>query len=137
PPEVVKQGIPSLAPPQHRHFRGILNPPGVPKPSLSPALKSTKSTPKLAARPSKSTPSSPTKAKEQQRPELKPKKSVEEVWGDRYNGGLQYNYESGVGVGGSAGTRSLRTAASRKSLENSFKYGIDLSDVPVFLRRVS
>lgn len=54
---------------------------------------------------------------------------------DRYSGGLDYNYEPGLGLGGSAGTRDLRSVASRKSLVTSYQFGIDLSDVPVFLQR--
>lgn len=57
-------------------------------------------------------------------------------WG-RYSGGLSYGYEGrGVGVGGSAGTRSLHSAASSKSLHWRNQYGVDLSDVPVMLQRV-
>ncbi|KAF2108951.1 hypothetical protein BDV96DRAFT_246046 [Lophiotrema nucula] len=56
---------------------------------------------------------------------------------DRYSGGLDYGYEGrGYGVGGSAGTRMLHSAASRKSLLFSNQYGVDLSDVPVILQRV-
>ncbi|KAK3047225.1 hypothetical protein LTR09_011325 [Extremus antarcticus] len=57
---------------------------------------------------------------------------------DRYAGGYQYGFESGVGFGGSAGTRMKPDSrAQRKSKELSEGYGIDLSDVPVFLRKVS
>lgn len=51
----------------------------------------------------------------------------------RFEGGLSYGYEPGHGLGGSAGTRSAKTAASRKSMEVSRGYGIDLSDIPVFV----
>lgn len=51
----------------------------------------------------------------------------------RYAGGLQYGYEPGCGLGGSAGTRSAKTEASRKSVEVSRGFGLDLSDVPVFV----
>ena len=51
----------------------------------------------------------------------------------RYGGGLLYGYEPGQGLGGSAGTRGAQTLASRKSVELSKGYGIDLSDVPVFV----
>ena len=51
----------------------------------------------------------------------------------RYDGGLLYGYEPGQGLGGSAGTRSSKTLASRKSVEVSKGYGIDLSDIPVFV----
>ncbi|KAF2474551.1 uncharacterized protein BDR25DRAFT_301255 [Lindgomyces ingoldianus] len=55
---------------------------------------------------------------------------------DRYRGGLEYGYERGFGIGGSAGTRQLHSAASRKSMHFSNQFGVDLSDVPVFLQRV-
>lgn len=51
----------------------------------------------------------------------------------RYEGGLSYGYEPGVGIGGSAGTRSEKTGASRKSIGFSQGYGVDLSDVPIFV----
>lgn len=52
---------------------------------------------------------------------------------DRYAGGLSYGYEPGLGLGGSAGTRNMKTGASRKSLGVSRGYGVDLSDVPIFV----
>ena len=51
----------------------------------------------------------------------------------RYAGGLMYGYEPGCGLGGSAGTRSAKTEASRKSMDVSKGFGIDLSDVPIFV----
>ena len=51
----------------------------------------------------------------------------------RFEGGLSFGYEPGFGIGGSAGTRSMKTGASRKSIEVSLGYGIDLSDVPIFV----
>ncbi|MCJ1253067.1 hypothetical protein MMC24_000874 [Lignoscripta atroalba] len=51
----------------------------------------------------------------------------------RYEGGLYYGYEPGFGLGGSAGTRSIKTGASRKSVDVSLGYGIDLSDIPIFV----
>ena len=51
----------------------------------------------------------------------------------RFEGGLAFAYEPGYGVGGSAGTRGMKTGASRKSVEVSRGYGIDLSDVPIFV----
>ncbi len=51
----------------------------------------------------------------------------------RYNGGLLYGYEPGIGLGGSAGTRGATTGASRKSVDVSRGFGVDLSDVPVFV----
>lgn len=54
----------------------------------------------------------------------------------RYSGGLEYNYEGrGLGVGGSAGTRSQHSTASSKSMQWRSQYGVDFSDVPVFLQR--
>ncbi|KAF2099204.1 hypothetical protein NA57DRAFT_76433 [Rhizodiscina lignyota] len=51
---------------------------------------------------------------------------------DRYSGGLAYEYEPGKGVGGSAGTRAIKGATTRRSGPLSQGYGVDLSDVPVF-----
>ena len=51
----------------------------------------------------------------------------------RYQGGLQYGYEPGCGLGGSAGTRPARNGASRKSVIVSQGFGLDLSDVPIFV----
>ena len=51
----------------------------------------------------------------------------------RHDGGFGFNYEPGIGFGGSAGTRSPRDSASRKSVAISQKYGVDLSDVPIFV----
>lgn len=62
------------------------------------------------------------------------KPSFEYVAG-RYNGGLSYGYEPGYGLGGSAGTRNTKTAASRKSIDVSRGFGIDLSDVPIFIAK--
>jgi hypothetical protein len=53
---------------------------------------------------------------------------------DRFSGGLEYNYEHGAGIGGSAGTRSLHSHASVKSLHFQHQYGVDLSDVPIMVR---
>ena len=55
---------------------------------------------------------------------------------DRYSGGLQFGFEKGVGFGGSAGTRGKAEGAHRKSARLSEGWGLDLSDVPVFLRKV-
>ena len=55
----------------------------------------------------------------------------------RYAGGLLYGYEPGCGLGGSAGTRSAKTEASRKSVDVSKGFGIDLSDVPIFVAPTS
>ncbi|KAI9821568.1 MAG: hypothetical protein M1832_003242 [Thelocarpon impressellum] len=52
----------------------------------------------------------------------------------RYEGGLEYNYAPGSGVVGSAGsTPSRNSGAARKSVAVSRQYGVDLSDVPVFV----
>ncbi len=57
---------------------------------------------------------------------------------DRYSGGLDYGYEAGYGLGGSAGTRNTGklAAGSRKSVPVSSRYGVDFSDVPVIVQRV-
>ncbi|MCJ1366968.1 hypothetical protein MMC16_006099 [Acarospora aff. strigata] len=62
------------------------------------------------------------------------KPSLDDLAG-RYTGGLAYGYEPGYGLGGSAGTRNTKTAASRKSVDVSRGFGIDLSDVPIFVAR--
>jgi hypothetical protein len=51
----------------------------------------------------------------------------------RFEGGLGYGYEPGYGLGGSAGTRNMQSEASRKSVDVSKGYGIDLSDIPIFI----
>ena len=51
----------------------------------------------------------------------------------RFAGGFHYGYEPGLGLGGSAGTRIANSGASRKSIHDSRGYGLDLSDVPVFV----
>ena len=51
----------------------------------------------------------------------------------RFEGGLLYGYEPGFGLGGSAGTRSTKTGATRKSVHISQGFGVDLSDVPIFV----
>jgi len=55
----------------------------------------------------------------------------------RFDGGFSFGYEPGYGIGGSAGTRSMKSGASRKSVEVSRGYGIDLSDVPIFVAPTS
>jgi hypothetical protein len=57
---------------------------------------------------------------------------------DRFSGGLGYNYDPSYGLVGSAGTATSGNAskAPRKGVEASQLYGVDLSDVPVFLQRV-
>ncbi|KAK6437868.1 hypothetical protein LTR95_005935 [Oleoguttula sp. CCFEE 5521] len=57
---------------------------------------------------------------------------------DRYSGGLQYEWERGAGFGGSAGTRlsgSGSPGGARRGGGLAESYGVDLGDVPVFLRR--
>lgn len=61
-------------------------------------------------------------------------KSIESLH-DRYSGGLDYGWERGAGFMSSAGTRSSGSEAKRKSVRMSESYGLDLSDVPVFLQR--
>ena len=65
-----------------------------------------------------------------------PNLKIENLTG-RYAGGLLYGYEPGCGLGGSAGTRSAKTEASRKSVDVSRGFGIDLSDVPIFVAPTS
>ena len=55
---------------------------------------------------------------------------------DRYSGGLDYGFQKGVGFSGSAGTRTSGDGAKRKSVQLSESHGLDLSDVPVFLRKL-
>jgi len=57
---------------------------------------------------------------------------------DRFAGGLDYGYEAGQGLGGSAGMRNTGKMAGgrRKGGPVSEKYGLDFSDVPVILQRV-
>jgi hypothetical protein len=53
---------------------------------------------------------------------------------DRFSGGLGYGWERGIGINGSAGTRQKNDIkASRKSVTISQNFGVDLSDVPVFM----
>ncbi|KAI9751566.1 MAG: hypothetical protein M1835_001198, partial [Candelina submexicana] len=52
---------------------------------------------------------------------------------NRYGGGLAFDYEPGFGLGGSAGQRNVKSKASRKSIDVSMSYGVDLSDIPVFV----
>jgi serine/arginine repetitive matrix protein 2 len=57
---------------------------------------------------------------------------------DRYSGGLGYGWERGAGFTGSAGTRTSGSQiAKRKSIQTSEEWGLDLSDVPVFLQRAN
>lgn len=57
---------------------------------------------------------------------------------DRYSGGYQYGWDRNQGFTGSAGTRTAADAQSghRKSKQMSTDFGVDLSDVPVFVKRV-
>ncbi|KAL3417202.1 hypothetical protein PVAG01_11202 [Phlyctema vagabunda] len=57
---------------------------------------------------------------------------------DRYAGGFGYGFErdsdSGRhGIVGSAGTKGAVTKGSRKSMRMSMDYGVDFSDVPIFV----
>lgn len=56
----------------------------------------------------------------------------------RYDGGLAFAYEHGKGVGGSAGTRgTMGATAARKAGRGDLArgFGVDLSDVPIFVSR--
>ncbi|KAL1654871.1 hypothetical protein SLS61_002620 [Didymella pomorum] len=53
----------------------------------------------------------------------------------RYSGGLDYDHEGHGQIGGSAGTRQLHSYASQKSMHFKQSYGVDLSDVPIFVQR--
>ena len=53
----------------------------------------------------------------------------------RYSGGLDYDHEGRGQIGGSAGTRQLHSHAMPKSMHFKQSYGVDLSDVPVFIQR--
>ncbi|KAJ9645154.1 hypothetical protein H2199_003158 [Coniosporium tulheliwenetii] len=99
-----------------------------------PATRPTKSSTDLPIPPGRHSADSVRSA----RSSIKSTKSAEDVrdsMTDRYSGGLGYGYEAGFGLGGSAGTRHLRSAASRKSLEFAHQFGVDLSDVPVFVTK--
>jgi len=87
------------------------------------------------SRPSSTVPTEYSSSSQRSRDGGEHRKSFDATLLDRYSGGLDYNYEHGVGFSGSAGTRDLRSVASRKSLVTSYQFGIDLSDVPVFLQK--
>lgn len=53
----------------------------------------------------------------------------------RYGGGLDYEHEGRGQIGGSAGTRQLHSYATPKSMYFKQSYGVDLSDVPIFVHR--
>ncbi|KAI7226748.1 hypothetical protein KC330_g8692 [Hortaea werneckii] len=66
-------------------------------------------------------------------------KSSPDHFNDRYSGGLDYGWERTAGFQGSAGTRSSGCSSgegNRKSVQMSERFGVDLSDVPVFLQKV-
>ena len=84
-----------------------------------------------ASTPSNPIPPPPTRLAPTSAPESA-SPSFERLTG-RYEGGFSYGYEPGVGIGGSAGTRNAKTGASRKSIGFSQGYGVDLSDVPIFV----
>lgn len=72
-----------------------------------------------------------------ERPELKQRNS--DGLFDRYSGGFGYGWDRNSGFEGSAGMRTSGGSfddGKRKSVKMSEEYGLDLSDVPVFLRRV-
>ena len=74
----------------------------------------------------------PSTTSPQQEPFNIPAGTVARLSG-RFAGGLGYGYEPGCGIGGSAGTRSSPNKASRKSVQVSKGFGLDLSDIPVFV----
>lgn len=75
------------------------------------------------------------RAKALQRRSTAPPENPDAIF-DRYSGGLNYGWDRDNGFGGSAGTRAKHdTKGERKSVVLSEAYGVDLSDVPVFLRR--
>lgn len=53
----------------------------------------------------------------------------------RYSGGLDYDHAGRGQIGGSAGTRQLHSYVTPKSMYFKQSYGVDLSDVPIFLQR--
>ncbi|KAI7635807.1 hypothetical protein KC343_g1612 [Hortaea werneckii] len=64
-------------------------------------------------------------------------KSSPDHFSDRYSGGLDYGWERIAGFQGSAGTRSSGCSeGNRKSTQMSEQFGVDLSDVPVFLQKI-
>ncbi|KAL9608161.1 MAG: hypothetical protein Q9167_006994 [Letrouitia subvulpina] len=69
-------------------------------------------------------------ATHQRHSEIEETLSSERLCG-RYEGGLLYGYEPGYGLVGSAGTRS---GAAKRSIHLSQSFGVDLSDVPVFMQ---
>lgn len=71
-----------------------------------------------------------------ERPELK-KRNSDSLF-DRYGGGMAYGWDRNSGFVGSAGTRSNTEGESqenRKSVKMSEEFGLDLSDIPVYLRK--
>ncbi|KAK5132466.1 hypothetical protein LTR08_009077 [Meristemomyces frigidus] len=63
-------------------------------------------------------------------------KSSPDALTDRYSGGLDYGWQRETGFSGSAGLRSSGSEGKRKSVQMSEEFGLDLSDVPVFLRKL-
>ncbi|KAI7181180.1 hypothetical protein KC324_g8774, partial [Hortaea werneckii] len=66
-------------------------------------------------------------------------KASPDHFNDRYSGGLDYGWERTQGFQGSAGTRSSGCSSgegNRKSVQMSERFGVDLSDVPVFLQKI-
>ncbi|KXT01124.1 hypothetical protein AC578_10910 [Pseudocercospora eumusae] len=55
---------------------------------------------------------------------------------DRFSGGLGYGWDRESGFIGSAGSRNASTeTVNRKSVKTSETYGLDLTDIPIFLQR--
>ncbi|KZM23100.1 uncharacterized protein EKO05_0008353 [Ascochyta rabiei] len=53
----------------------------------------------------------------------------------RFSGGLDYDHDGRGQIGGSAGTRQLHSYAAPKSMHFKQSYGVDRSDVPIFVQR--
>jgi hypothetical protein len=78
-------------------------------------------------------------AKENVAPKARPRpqsySSQELMSFGRYSGGLDYDHEGRGRIGGSAGTRQLHSYTTPKSMHFKQSYGVDLSDVPIFVQR--
>ncbi|PPJ59125.1 hypothetical protein CBER1_01725 [Cercospora berteroae] len=71
----------------------------------------------------------------ERRPSL-PKTGAAKEAIDRYSGGLSYNWTPESGIRGSAGTQSFNDGGNQKlGVKMSQEWGLDLTDVPIFLQR--
>ncbi|GIZ49734.1 hypothetical protein CKM354_001276100 [Cercospora kikuchii] len=71
----------------------------------------------------------------ERRPSL-PKTGAAKEAIDRYSGGLSYNWTPESGIRGSAGTQSSNDGGNKKlGVKMSQEWGLDLTDVPIFLQR--